>query len=91
MPNHSSYRNDTNIFGMASTSPFQPQAPQGPPGPLEAPYGPQMAHMGPKNLKIITFGPTIKCHTIFQLKMLPEIQWAYTFTGPPEPCMGPQS
>ena len=34
----------------------------------------QMAHMGPQP-KIVTFSPTIQCHTIFPLQISPEIQW----------------
>ena len=60
-------------------------------GPQRAHMGPQMAHMGPKP-KIVSFGPTIKCHIIFPLKISPEIQWANacTYTGPPGPHMGSQ-
>ena len=67
----------------------------GPPRPLRSPMEP---HMGPKRAhmrakpKIVRFGPTIKCHTIFQLKISPEIQWAYAYTYTRPPChhMGPQ-
>ena len=47
--------------------------------------------MGPKP-KIGSFGPTIKCHTIFPLKISPEIQWDYacTNTGSPGPHMAPK-
>ena len=46
---------------------------------------------GPKP-KIVTFGLTINCHTIFPLKISPEIQWpySYTYTGDPEATQGAQ-
>ena len=40
--------------------------------------GLQMAHMGP-NSKPFNFGLTIKCLTIFPLKMSPQIQWPCQF------------
>ena len=56
------------------------------------PYmGPQRAHMGPKP-KIVNCCPTIKCNTIFPLKISLEIQWTYAYIniGFPWPHMGPQ-
>ena len=34
---------------------------------------------GPQT-KMFSVGPTIKCHTTFQLKISPEIQWSYSYT-----------
>ena len=67
-------------------------APRGPYGTQKGPYGPQRAYTGTKP-KMFGFGPTIKWHTIFPLKISPEIHWAYayTYTRPPGLHIGTQS
>ena len=92
MPNRFSYRNGTDLFGIVSTSWFQPWAPWSPLGPLGAPYGHSKVPYGAQKPKMFSFGPTIKCHTIFLLKISPAIKsaYSYTYTGPLGPHMGPQ-
>ena len=85
MPNCLSYRNATDLFGIASTSPFQPQAPW-------CPSGPSRPHMGPKP-KTFSCGPIIKCHTIFVTQNVGINLmglFLYLCWGPLQPHMGPQ-
>ena len=90
MPICLSYRNGTDLFRIVSTSWFVPWAPWAPLWPHGATFEPPNEPK-PKP-KIVIFCPTIKCHTIFPLKISQKVQCAYacTYTGSPGPHMGPQ-
>ena len=50
-------------------------------GPLGPHMGPQKSNMGPQMAQMLGLGPmSYQCHTIFPLKILPAIQWAYSYT-----------